>query len=190
MRKKRLSLAVVALTGSIALGGGSAAFAQDSTVDDESSTETTEGVQGVCSSGWLYMPGAVETDGFLPVGGFHANYNGTEAPALVTFTSDASATLGAAVDGSVNVGIDGKIASASAAFGVNYQISMTASIGNQIQITVPPGQYGYGEFGIWSQYVKGEEVHMQGIGPVCNVVERRSAGLKAPYRAGWNTWTG
>lgn len=187
MRKKIGLFAAGVLASVVAFGGALPAAAQDDTIDEQ----TREDVQGsgVCSSGWRYWPGAIEMDGFLPVGPLQANHNGTASPATVTFTSTQSATVTASADGSLSVDLSVKLATINAALGTTLTLSATAEIGNSIQITVPAGQYGYGEYGIWSNYITGEEQYWQGIGTVCNITERRTAGVLAPYRVGWNTWT-
>lgn len=79
------------------------------------------------------------------IGNTQANFNGTNAPAQMTSTSTASGTLSASADGSLQVGISAKLASASAAFGTTFSAS--------------------------------------------NITQRTTAGIQAPFRAGWETWT-
>lgn len=189
-------VAVGVLASVVALGGALPAAAQDDATDEQrqgSVQGAQENVQGagVCgTSGWVYRPGVVEVNGFMPIGVTQANRNGTASPAQVTFSSTASGTMSASADGSLSVDLSAKLASINTALGTSLTMSMTAEFGTTIEITVPPGQVGYGEFGIWNSYVTGEELHIQAIGPVCNIIDRKSAGVLAPYRSGWNTWTG
>lgn len=185
MKKSKL-LAAGVIAAIVSLSGAVPALADDNVTDDQTETR-----QGVCSSGWRWFPLERElVNGWLPVGPMQFNHNGTDSPAKVTFTSTAEATMTATASGSFNVGIDAKIASASAEYGVAFQGSVTAGIGNTIEITVPPRSYGYGEYGIWSSTIRGEEQYWQGIGTVCNITERKKAYLnRAAFRVGWDTST-
>lgn len=167
------------------LSGAAPALAAEGATDE---TET-DSARGVCSSGWRWIPLEREVDAKMLVGNTQANFNGTDAPAEMTFTSTVSGTFTASVDGSFEVGMDAKIASASAIFGTTFAASLTASIGNSITITVPAQSWGYGEYGIWNSYIMGEEFYQQGVGQVCNISQQTPAGLLAPFRAGWDTWT-
>lgn len=188
MRKTYSLLSAGVIVAVLSLSGVVPAAADDQDKVDEPATQSNP--VGTCGNGWLWFPQERVFDGKLMIGPTQFSANGTNAPAKATFTSTVSGTFTAMLDGGTEIGLDAKLAQASAKFGASFQASMTAAVGNSIEVTVPPGATAYAEYGIWNSYIKGEEQHWVGLGPACNVVEKRSAGMQAPFRAGWDTSIG
>ncbi|WZH38943.1 MAG: hypothetical protein PIR02_09785 [Microbacterium enclense] len=143
--------------------------------------------QAACeeSGQWLFSPSSQSGESLVSVGPPQSNYNGTGATSTSVFTAEVSGTVEATVSGSANVGVDAKLANISATYGTSVSASLTASLGNQTSIEVPPGQTGNGQYGIYTVTVTGTETL---YGPSCEVVESRSTTITSPTRVGWNTW--
>lgn len=141
---------------------------------------------GACSAGWYYSPTGRGADTHSKIGPTQSDYNGTASNATVTFTATTSGTVSTSVSGGTNVGLSVKVASISSNYGISASASMSVTVGNQIQIIVPPGHSGNGDWGAWRAYVTGIERYYSST---CAVTSSHSTTVYSPYKRGWRTWT-
>lgn len=95
----------------------------------------------------------------------------------VTSRTDRSLSLGAGFEG---IGV---VFEASQGFDVGVSLSVTASIGNEISMTIPPLSAGHGNYGVSVQVTSGHLYDAAGCGKDYGDVISY-----APVRRGWCTW--
>lgn len=135
--------------------------------------------------GW-YTPSTLYGKYMRGVGPVQSDANGTSRSASVTFTAQASGTVGVSVSTEVNVSMKALIASANTKFGISLSTSVTASLSNSISTTVPAHQTVNAEYGVWRRKFTGT-THYQYSS--CGVTSH-SVTAYGPYRTGWYLWEG
>lgn len=143
------------------------------------------GAHGLCNPGWYYRVISRGADTHSQVGPTQSDYNGTGSAALVTLTAQMSGSVSATFSGSTNVGASIKLAEIHTTYGINVQSTITVTIGNQIQISVPSHMTGNGNYGAWRAHTTGVE---EWYTSTCSVTSSAGTSEYSPYKVGWNTW--
>jgi len=180
MNRKYLgSLITTALLVSVLVSSGvTAAQAADPPAGDV-------GTQSVCDARWRYKTTGRGSNTFRKVGGEKSAYNGTKSPALVTFTSSESASVGSVITTTLNVQLSVVLASANQAYDLGLHSTLSVQKGVDIEIKVPSKRTGVGQYGVHRAYIKGSEWYENRS---CTTSKKHSTKVYAPYRDGWKTW--
>lgn len=174
MRLKIKTLTAVIITaGLLAIGSLTPAYATDA------------GTEGACNPGWYYRSTGRGADTHSQVGATQSDYNGTGSTALMTLTAQTSGSVSATISGGGNVGVSVILADIHSTYGINVQSTLTVTLGNQIQISIPAHMTGNGNYGAWRAYTTGVQ---EWYTSTCAVTSSSSVTAHSPYRLGWNTW--
>ena len=118
------------------------------------------------------------------VGASQSDWNNSSRTATVTFTAQASATVGVSVSGSINSSINGLIVDAKADFGISVSTSVTAGLSNSISTDVPAHDTMNATYGVWRRRMTGTSYWQYSN---CTV-KSNAFTFYAPYQVGWYLW--
>jgi len=117
--------------------------------------------------------------------GWYYDYNGTGQTENMTFSATTSGTVSLSISVSATVDANAIIAGAQATTSLTLQASMTATIGNAVQVnSVPPGVGVYAAYGVFRNYTTGDYTYYYS-----NCTWHDYGIIKAwvPDRTGWTT---
>ncbi len=118
----------------------------------------------------------------------YRSYNGTSSNATATFTATVQGSVNVAVNTSATVDTSVIVAGVNATLGITVTTSIQTSIGHGINITVPPHQAGYGQYGVYRKVTDGHYYNLQSD---CQTgVDDGTVRADSPWYPNWNTWTG
>ncbi len=109
--------------------------------------------------------------------------NNSGRDATFTLTAERSTTVMVSADTGVEADLGAIVQGVRAHLNVSVSTSVTASIGNTTTITIPPGETGYGDYGVFVQLASG---HL--YGPNCGQDYGAHVTSRIPIRAGWCVW--
>ena len=141
-----------------------------------------------CEEGWYYDNISIQGYPLAQVGPTYRDYNGTGNNETDTFTATTSGTISLSVSAEVSVNANVIIGSVQAKTGLSVTTSITATVGNQVQMTVPPHKAGYAAYGVFRVETTGHYYFR-----FMNCVIGTDDGYittYSPWYVGWNTWTG
>jgi hypothetical protein len=116
----------------------------------------------------------------------YANYNGTPYTATMTLTSTQSGTVGVSVSVGGTFDISAIVAGAQASTSATLTSSQYAGVGNSISFSVPPYEYGVGQYGVWRLKTYGEYYYETNT---CQTQDIQYFYTWVPRNAsGWNVW--
>jgi hypothetical protein len=140
-----------------------------------------------CTPGWRYASVSIVKQAHVPTTDLYRNRNGTGSSAKVTFTAQETGTVGMSVSIGAKANAGVILASAETSLNIDFSASMSTTIGNSIQITVPAGWYGYGQYGVWRTQVKGIYYYL--LSSCAKGTFYGTVYAWLPRSRGWNTWT-
>ncbi len=146
----------------------------------------TTGPSYMCSTTSSYTVDSVVGKVINRAGPILTNYNGTPYNATATFTERTSGTSTVAISASGTFSIDAIVAGAQASTSLTLTQSWYVGTGTSISITVPPYEYGNGEFGNWRWVPHGTYYT---YGAYCQVTSSTAVETSVPTNHnGWTTW--
>lgn len=140
-----------------------------------------------CDPGWIFTPKAQYGNYHSQVGPALYNRNDTSQTANSKFTSEVTGTVGIAVEGSTEVQGGVFIASVKSSYKVSLSASLTAKMGNEISVSVPPRSGVYAAYGVWRLKVTGHNYYLDSI---CRTRNSTNPVVYGPRYVGWRIWAG
>jgi hypothetical protein len=141
----------------------------------------------ICTAGWVYGYLSNQGTQLFQVGPTYRDYNGTSSTATVKLTAAVSGSISLILNPSA--GIEASVVFGSVKASINYSIqwTLTASQGNEIDISVPAHKAGYGAYGVITQKVLGDYYYR---GSNCSKSGDTWVTSYSPWYVGWITWIG
>jgi len=141
-----------------------------------------------CDPSWIYDNVSDKGRQLIPTTVVYGDYNGTANNATASFSAitAGTVTLTSSIGGSVDA--SAIIAGVNYTFGISVSVSLYASVGNTISITVPPYKTGFGQHGVWRKIAYG---HYYYLASNCHIsTDDGYITSYSPWYVGWNTWIG
>lgn len=140
-----------------------------------------------CNEGYVYDGLTKSADSIAPVTPTFADYNGTNHVETDTFTATTSGTVTLTATAEETVSANVVLGSVAEKTGVSVSFSLTATVGNQTQLTVDRGKTGYAQYGVWRVVTTGHYYYRFSD---CSIGDDQGyVTAYSPYRVGWRTWT-
>jgi len=193
MNRKRIHTAVASVVASLltaTLYGSPSAIALAPQTDNGNTiVASNDGggttINSLCQAGWTYRSTGRGNDVHFKIGPTQANYNGTSTVMQSTFWAQATATVSASFSGGASVSIPIKVAEIKAKYGIAASVSITATLGTSITISVPSKKTGNADYGVFRAYTTGVEEYVTNA---CAVTQSKSVTGYTPYKVGFLTW--
>lgn len=141
-----------------------------------------------CDPEWIYENVSDKGRQMAPTTVVYGDYNGTPYNATATFTATTAGwvSLTTSIGGSVDA--SAIIAGVEVTLRVDVSVTLYASVGNAIAITVPPYKTGYGQHGVWRKVAYGHYYYLASNCTITN--DKGYITSYSPWYVGWNTWIG
>ena len=139
-----------------------------------------------CDPGWIYDSVSDRGRQMYPTTVVYSDYNGTPYNATATFSATTAgwATLTTTIGGSADANVI--VAGVDVSLNISVAVTLYASTGNAIAITVPPYKTGNGQHGVWRKVAYGHYYYLMSN---CAIgTDKGWVTSYSPWTVGWNTW--
>ncbi|MCX4608282.1 hypothetical protein O1M63_11660 [Streptomyces mirabilis] len=116
------------------------------------------------------------------IGPSNSNYNGTSRDMDMTFTAQASGTVGVSLSAELETSVSFMVAAEKAKFGGTLSVSLTAGLTNSVHPTAAPHTRITATYGVWRQKIFGETYHLYSN---CRISNDHAITSYTPLRVGW-----
>lgn len=116
------------------------------------------------------------------IGPSNSNYNNTSSPMDMTFTAQASGTVGVSLSAELETSVSFMVAAEKAKFGGTLSASLHAGLSNAVHPTAKPHTRITATYGVWRQKIYGETYRLYSN---CKITNDHSITSYTPVRVGW-----
>lgn len=139
----------------------------------------------ICDRAAVYTPTAKKGDYHKGIGAANANHNGTKHRAKSTFTAEVSGTVGVTVSGGLTISIDAMIGKIEQKYNVDLSASLTAKLGNTIQVDTPAHKTTHAAYGVYRLRNQGTSYIIYSN---CKTSPKKNITSYTPHYVGWYIW--
>ncbi|MFI1539586.1 hypothetical protein [Streptomyces anandii] len=139
----------------------------------------------ICDRVNVYTPTAKGKDYHVGVGAPNANHNGTNHTAKSSFTAEASGTVGISVSGGLTISVNAMIGKIEQKYNVDLSASLTAKLGNNIQVDTPAHKTTHASYGIYRLRNQGTSYVIYSN---CQTSAKKTVTSYTPHYVGWYIW--
>lgn len=138
-----------------------------------------------CQPKNMYKPTKNHGKSHKGLGATQANQNNTSRTARSWFKAETGGEVKLEISGQVKVSGGVLVAQLENTYGVDLSMSLTAKVGNEIQVDTPPKKTTYGRYGVWRMKNEGVSYYIYSN---CRTSAKQTVTSYTPWYVGWNLW--
>ncbi|MDH6627194.1 hypothetical protein M2271_005018 [Streptomyces sp. LBL] len=119
------------------------------------------------------------------IGALNANSNGTSHTARSSFTAEASGTVGITISAGLSITINAMIGKIEQKYNVDLSASLTAKLGNTIQVDTPAHKTTHASYGVYRLRSVGTSYVIYSN---CQTSAKKAIISYTPHYVGWYIW--